>query len=313
MVESLTLEPLTLEPLTLESLEPLKPLQVRVPATSANLGSGFDCLGVALDIWLEVSLEPAPYDQFLYHGQGFIADNPDNLIHHAFKKVFSQLGKPAPSVRLTVHNPIPLARGLGSSSAALVAGLALADAFLDFPLGKDKVFQLAAELEGHPDNVAPAILGQFTTSVKRDDGSYLSRSLPVPASWRWLVAIPDFELSTEQARAVLPLDYPREAVIFNASRTALWTLAIAQQDSSLLAVACQDKVHQPYRQDLVPNLWQTKQALLEAGAVACYLSGAGPTLAAVVCDEALEPACQKIAANFGKVKIVAVADGYYYF
>lgn len=287
-------------------------LNVRVPATSANLGSGFDCLGVALDLWLEVSLELAEHDQFLYHGQGAIADSSDNLIHHAFKRVFAYLGQDAPTVRLTAHNPIPLARGLGSSSAALVAGLALADAFLDFPLGKEQLFQLAAEMEGHPDNVAPAILGQFTTSVRREDGTYLSRSLPVPPTWRWLVAIPDFELSTEKARGVLPSQYARADVIFNASRTALWTLAIAQHDSSLLAVASQDKVHQPYRQDLVPNLGQTKQALLEAGAAACYLSGAGPTLAAVVCDVELEPICQAIAADFGRVVMLEVKDGFTY-
>ena len=215
-------------------------------------------------------------------------------------------------VTFTVDNPIPLARGLGSSSAALVAGIAAADAFLEGALGRDGVFQLAARLEGHPDNVGPAVYGGFTVAARREDGTYLCESLQVPA-WQLLFGIPGFELPTSQARSVLPEHYSRADLIFNAGRTALWSLAVTQNKPELLRVASQDRVHEPYREPLVPGLASCRTALLEVGAYAAFLSGAGPTVG-VVCSANTEAACQTVLRNFvgksGKVLNLSVGEGY---
>jgi homoserine kinase len=257
------------------------PTRVRVPATIANLGPGFDCLGLAVGLWLEASAESNPTPAFIYHGAGTV-DGQTNLMHTGWNAAFAELGLEPPSAKITCHNPIPLARGLGSSSAALVGGAALADAVLGGKLGRDGVLRVCAALEGHPDNVAPAVLGGFTTSVMAD-GLPVSVSLPLPQSWRVLVAVPDFELKTAKARAALPDQYSRSDVIFNASRTALWVAALSTGRFELLRHACQDKMHQPYRAAFVPRLLETIDAALVAGAWAAFLSGAGPSLA-VLCN-----------------------------
>ena len=151
--------------------------RINVPATSANLGPGFDCLGLALDLYLSVKAYPSNDNHFFYSGQGSLDDSPNNLIHEGFQTAYARLDKPAPSITFEVQNPIPLARGLGSSSAALVAGVAIANEMLNNQLGREGVFNLTASLEGHPDNVAPAIYGGFTVSAKKDDGKYLCQSL----------------------------------------------------------------------------------------------------------------------------------------
>jgi len=260
---------------------------VRVPATSANLGPGFDCLGLAVTRYLEVSATLSQNDTFSYTGTGRVADTPDNLTHQGFRAAFARVGKAAPKVSVTARNTIPLARGLGSSSAALVAGAALADTFLGDALGRDGVFQLAAGLEGHPDNVAPAVYGGFTVSAQTDTG-YLCQTLPLPERWHLLFAVPETELLTREARAVLPQTYTRADTIFNTSRCALWTTAVAMDKPDLLRVASQDRLHEPYREPLIPGLASCRKALLDAGANAAFLSGAGPTLGAI-CSESVVP------------------------
>lgn len=286
-------------------------LRIRVPATSANLGPGFDCLGIALSLYLEVTTTPSNQDHFIYTGQGHIADTPDNLMHEGFRAAYSSCNQIAPTITFDVTNPIPLARGLGSSSAALVAGIALADAMMDSKLGREGVFQLAAEMEGHPDNVAPAIYGGFTASVKRGDGSYLCERLELPP-WTFLFAVPTFEVLTSEARAVLPDAYSRADVIFNSSRTALWTLAVALNQPELLRVASQDAIHERFREKLVPGLAKTRQKVLEAGAYAAFLSGAGPTVG-VICNSEIKETCKDILQTFvkdGKVLELKASEGY---
>jgi homoserine kinase len=251
--------------------------RVRVPATIANLGSGFDCLGLAAGLWLEASAEPSAVPEFVYQGAGSV-DGQSNLMHTGWNAAFRELGLEPPSAKIVCQNPIPLARGLGSSSAALVGGAALADAVLGGKLGREGVLRVCTALEGHPDNVAPAVLGGFTTSVMAD-GLPISVSLPLPQGWRVLVAVPDFELKTAKARAALPEQYSRSDLIFNASRTALWVAALATGRFELLRHACQDQMHQPYRAAFVPRLLETIESALSAGAWAAFLSGAGPSLA----------------------------------
>ncbi len=285
--------------------------RIRVPATSANLGPGFDCLGIALKLYLEVTATPSNQDHFFYTGQGKIADLADNLMHEGFRAAYKSLGQNAPTITFEVTNSIPLARGLGSSSAALVAGIAVADAMMENKLGRDGVFQLAAKMEGHPDNVAPAIYGGFTASVERNDGSYLCERLELPP-WTFLFAVPNFELLTSEARRVLPMTYSRADVIFNTSRTALWTLAVALNQPELLPVASQDKLHEPYREKLVPGLAETRQQVLDAGAYAAFLSGAGPTVA-VICNDETKAVCKTILQRFvkdGQILELQASEGY---
>jgi len=288
-------------------------IAIRVPATSANLGPGFDCLGLAVDLYLEVLAHHSEKNRFIYRGEGHLEDSADNLIHRGFQEAHTALGKTAPPIAFEVTNPIPLARGLGSSSAALVAGAALADALLDNSLGREGVFQLTARLEGHPDNVAPAVYGGFTISALTTEGSYLTQSLPLPVSWKLLFATPAFELPTQEARAVLPTRYRRSEVIFNTSRTALWSLAVARNRPELLPVASQDALHEPYRKALIPGLAECRQALLEDGAYAAFLSGAGPTLAVITDQEHLERCrhlLERYASQDGRVLELAAGEGY---
>jgi homoserine kinase len=289
-------------------------IRVRVPATSANLGPGFDCLGLALDLHLTVDAQVQPRDALHYQGEGVVADGPDNLIHLGFRSVFAHVGQTAPSVAFTARNPIPLARGLGSSSAALVAGAALADAMLGGRLGRDGVFALTAALEGHPDNVGPAVYGGLTVAAERADGAgYDTAVVVVPASWRLLFGVPAYELPTERARAAVPKRVSRRDAVLTASRVGLWTLAAARDEPWLLRTASLDVLHEPYREALVPGLADARAALLEAGAYAAYLSGAGPSLAAVAPEGAL-PSCRAVLARFagqgGQVLELRPAQGY---
>jgi homoserine kinase len=281
--------------------------QVRVPATIANLGPGFDALGLAMGLWLEASAERSSEDRFLYDGEGTIPDTPQNMIHQGFRAAFGALGLEAPTVTIRAHNPIPLARGLGSSSAALVAGAALADAMLDGQLGRDGVLRVCAELEGHPDNVAPAVLGGFTASAMNDSGP-VSVSLPLPADWHILVAIPERELLTSQARGALPDAYSRADAVFNLSRAALWVAGIATGRFDVLREACRDAIHQPYRAPLVPGLQRAIDDAISAGALAAFLSGAGPSVAAIALEP--EPVVRALSAYSPRVLRLRPATGY---
>ena len=248
---------------------------MRVPATSANLGPGFDCLGLAVTRDLDVTATLSEHDTFSYSGPGHVAATPDNLTHQGFRAAFAAVGRVAPKVRLEAYNTIPRwpvvsARRRRRSSR----GRRLADAFLDGILGREGVFQLTAGLEGHPDNVAPAVFGGFTVSTKTESG-YLCQALPLPARWTLLFAVPTFELLTAEARAVLPPTYSRADAIFNASRCALWTTAVALDKPELLRAASQDRLHEPYREPLIPGLAACRKALLEAGASAAFFIRGG--------------------------------------
>ena len=289
-------------------------IHVRVPATSANLGPGFDCLGLALDLQLVVEAHVGLPDALHYSGEGHVADRADNLIHEGFRSAYVHLGERPPSVTFVARNPIPLARGLGSSSAALVAGAAAADAALGGRLGRDGVFALTAAIEGHPDNVGPAVYGGLTVAAERGDGNgYDTAVLAVPPSWRLLFGVPGFELPTARARAVLPEQVSRRDAVLTASRAALWALAVARDEPRLLRTASRDVLHEPYREPLVPGLAAARTALLSAGAHAAYLSGAGPSLA-VVAPEAALPACRALLAGFagadGRVLALRAGGGY---
>lgn len=281
---------------------------IRVPATSANLGPGYDCLGLAVDLWLDVKARLQDEDRFSYRGEGQLPDTRHNLTHQGFALACREAGIDVPAVAFEVDNPIPLARGLGSSSAALVAGTVAADVLLNLGLGRDGVFQLCARAEGHPDNVAPAIFGDFTASAFQA-GHWQARSLPLPAGWRFLFAVPEEELPTVAARKVVPHSFSRDDVISTSSRTALWAMAVASGEGELLATATSDVLHQPYRQELLPGLGEALSAALEAGAWGAYLSGAGPTVAAI-CGPEQQQAVAGALDGYGTVLELARAGGY---
>ncbi len=267
-------------------------LEVTVPATTANLGPGFDALGIALDLRLVVHAALGD-DGFAYAGEGPAPSREGNLVHRGFAAGHAAAGATVPAVAFTVENPVPLARGLGSSSAALVAGVAAADAYLGGALGRDGVFAVAADLEGHPDNVGPAVYGGFVVAARGEDGAYVARSFPVPASWRLLFGVPAFEVPTAAARAALPARCSLAEASLTAARAALWVAAVAGDDRALLRTASLDVLHQPHRAGLVPGLTELLADLRAAGADAAFLSGAGPTVGAVLGEDAL-PACREV-------------------
>lgn len=257
-------------------------VSVRVPATTANLGPGFDCLGMALDIHNTVSISLSECLEIRVSGEGSEALPRDasNVAYLAAQALAAVAGVNLPPVCLTLENDIPLARGLGSSAAAIVGALVAADAFLNCGMPLDCLLKLACDIEGHPDNAAPALLGGCIVVVK-DGASIVHAGLPVPADLQLALFIPDFNLPTAEARRVLPRQVDLTDAVFNVGRAALLAAALASGETGLLRTATQDVLHQPYRKSLVPGMDSLFEAALDAGALGVYLSGAGPTILAL--------------------------------
>ena len=258
-------------------------VQVRVPATSANLGPGFDTLGLALSLHNEVVAEEADGITVRIEGEGadWLAQNGGNIVARGVRLAYDETGRAFRGCALTCVNRIPTARGLGSSAAAWVGGLVVGNALLGAPLSKDALLALAARAEGHPDNVAAAVLGGLTVSCAVPAG-IAAVSLPVPRSLAWVVLIPTMTRSTAEARALLPPSVPREDAVFNVQRVALLLASLQAGRSDTLGAALDDRLHQPYRLKLFPWLPDVAAAARAAGALGCVLSGAGPALLAVV-------------------------------
>jgi homoserine kinase len=280
----------------------------RVPASTTNLGPGFDCLGMALQLYNEVAVEPAEALAITVEGDGAatLPRDESNLVYQAISRVHAARGQPAPSVALHLVNRIPLRRGLGSSAAAVVGGLVAGNALLSNSLPASEIDRLAVAMEGHPDNVVPALRGGLTLAAVVDDQVAATRLAPPPAL-RAVVAIPDLEVATSDARAVLPKEISRADAIFNLSRTAFVVAALATGDLGPLAWAMEDRLHQPYRAALIPGLLETIRAAREAGAVGASLSGAGSTILALATErfDAIAGAMQETLARFGLSSRVA--------
>jgi len=258
-------------------------VRVRVPATSANLGPGFDALGLALGLHNEVILEEADGVSVRVEGEGAgrLDDDAKNVVARGVALGFEVAGRPFRGGRLRCVNRIPLSRGLGSSAAAWVGGLVAANALLGEPLDRDALLTAAARAEGHPDNVAAALLGGLTVSCA-DGARVTAVSLPVPREVAWVVLLPEAESSTREARAVLPDSVPRADAVFNVQRVSLLLAALGAGRLDLLGLAMQDRLHQPYRQRLFPWMEAVAAAGRRAGALGCVLSGAGPSMLAAV-------------------------------
>lgn len=258
-------------------------IEVRVPATSANLGPGFDVLGLALGLYNEIVFEEAEGVVVTIEGEGAgrLPTGADNVVARAVRMAYEAAGRRFAGAVLRCVNRIPPARGLGSSAAAWVGGLVAGNAALDSPLDRQAILALASRAEGHPDNVAAALLGGLTVSCAAGD-QVAAVSLPVSPKVEWVVLVPEAESSTKEARAVLGPTVPRADAVFNLQHLGLLLASLAQGREELLRVAMDDKLHQPQRQVLFPWMESVRRVALEAGAFGCVLSGAGPSLLAGV-------------------------------
>lgn len=256
-------------------------ITIKVPATSANLGPGFDSLGLALDLWNESAVELA--DEFSVYvegeGKGKLAQGTNNMIVRAAHKLGERVGKEIYPFVVRCNNHIPLGSGMGSSAAATLTGLLAANELTKAKLSQDEILSLATELEGHPDNVAPALLGGLVVSTMTEE-KVISRKLPI-APFHIIVVVPDFHFPTRETRNSLPKQVHMKDAVHNISRAMLVTEALRTGDLDLLSEVMTDKLHQPYRLKLIPGAEQAMRAMkTEGGASAVALSGAGPSLIA---------------------------------
>jgi homoserine kinase len=262
-------------------------ITVSVPATTANIGPGFDCLGAALSLYNEFRFTRSADDEtaltITVAGPNCetVGRDADNLVYQAFVQLYDRINQPVPPIAIHIVMQVPLARGLGSSATAIVGGLVGANELAGKPYSNAQLADLATAMEGHPDNVVPALLGGARISATGHDRPWEIAELTWHDSIVPIVAIPDFELSTRAARSVLPETYSRSDVIFNASHLGLLLQGLATGNRDWLTAALQDKIHQPYRQCLIPGYAAVHAAAIAAGAYGLVISGAGPTLLAL--------------------------------
>ncbi|PSN12306.1 homoserine kinase [filamentous cyanobacterium CCP5] len=283
---------------------------VSVPATTANIGPGFDCLGAALTLYnrFHFTVLAAATGQVSISVTGLeakrVATDTSNLVYRAFEQFFQRRQQPPPGVNIAIELGVPLARGLGSSSTAIIGGLLGANSLAGHPLSQSEIAALATEIEGHPDNVVPALVGGCQLAAEDH-----SQWTVCPIDWHPeiipVVAIPDFELSTQSARAVLPQNYSRADAIFNAAHLGLLLQALRTNNSDWLSRAMGDRIHQPYRQTLIPGYDSVAIAASRAGAHGLVISGAGPTLLALTPAPKAEAVRQAMATAWQQAGIQA--------
>jgi homoserine kinase len=259
--------------------------RAKVPATSANLGPGFDALGIALSMYAWIELAPSEVTQVTLLGPQMngLPTDKSNLLYTMAQRVFDVAGAAVPELDIRVYSDIPLTRGLGSSAAAIVGALGAANALIGCPLPDEELFRLATAEEGHPDNVGPALFGGIVSAVW-DGAQAMHIRIEPPKGLTALVAIPSYELSTNKARAALPDQISRADAVFNLSRASLLTAALATGRLDVIRHAMDDRIHQPYRAPLVPGLARVLREATSYGALGAALSGAGPTAIAFVDD-----------------------------
>ena len=267
-------------------------ISVKVPATTANIGAGFDCLGMAFPIYNTITIEETVLpgtgieinaikdenttgDLMLEH----VPLDETSIIYKAVELLYNSIGQSPSELKITVQSQIPVARGLGSSASVIVGGLLAANELLGRPADEVALLSIATEVEGHPDNVTPAIVGGLVLSSQEDDGRVVYTKLDWPDEWAITVCIPDYELSTDISRSVLPKEVPMADAVFNAKRLGMFVQAVNKKDEDLIRLALQDRLHQPYRMKLVPGLDKINENLKHVEDVfGCVLSGAGPSI-----------------------------------
>ncbi|NBD17358.1 MAG: homoserine kinase [Cyanobacteria bacterium] len=286
---------------------------VQVPATTANLGPGFDCLGVALSLhnWFQFTKQAAGTSpvEIIVQGQeaAGVSTNTNNLLYRAFSQFYEDFGETPPPIKIEIELGVPLSRGLGSSATAIVGGLLAANTFAGHPLEDRDLLRSAIALEGHPDNIVPAFLGGCRLAVPTEKDWEIAE-IPWSEKLVPVVAIPNFELSTEAARAVLPSQFSRDVAIFNAAHLGLLLRAIETGRGDWLRVGMQDQLHQPYRQQLITGYTAVEAAALTAGAYGVAISGAGPTILAITSMGDAPSVAQEMQTAWQKEGIAATVE-----
>jgi homoserine kinase len=263
----------------MSAAHPSRGLRIALPATSANLGPGFDAAGLALSMHLTVEAHTAPAFEVRATGRdaALCGALENNLVLDTYRDVLTRAGVAVQPLHLTLHNEIPLGMGCGSSAAALLAGVALANHFGGLKLTDSAIVAEASRREGHPDNVAACWFGGFTVSAE-DQGRIEAANFPGDPTWEMLLALPSTSLATKMARALLPQSYSKADAIFNVQRASLLVAAFAQGRLDLLATAMQDRMHQPFRADACPLLKTLLPLAAEPEIAGVALSGAGPSV-----------------------------------
>ncbi len=292
-------------------------VEVRAPATTANLGPGYDCLGMALDLWNTLTVEVLPAGSepavvVLGEGAGELEADAQNLTYRAMEFLFNEADVPLPPLSLRCNNSIPLSRGMGSSAAAISGGLVAANWLLDNVFSQDDLLEMAATIEGHPDNVAAAIHGGMRLVVMNDDRLYTA-PIRVPADMQAVLFIPERRIATADARRVLPDQIPIADAVYNMSRTALLVASMESDRPEYLNIATQDRLHQPYRQTIFPQMKVIFAAAQAAGALGVFLSGSGSTILALTRDRAMTVAYEmfdaaRLAGVDGRVEVTQPTD-----
>lgn len=267
-------------------------VSVKVPATTANLGPGFDCLGLALPVYnivtveetimpgtgIEINIIDETHEQDIIS----IPTDENNIVYKAIELLYNSIGQTPSELKITIKTHIPIARGLGSSAAVIIGGLMAANELLGRPADEAALLSIATEIENHPDNITPAVVGGFVVSSLEEDGSVIYSKMNWPKDWNITVCIPDYELATDIARSVLPPEVPMRDAIFNLKHTAMLVQAVNTHDEKLMKAALNDRLHQQYREKLIPGLKEIKEALKhEENVMGVVISGAGPSVLVV--------------------------------
>lgn len=260
---------------------------VRVPATSANMGAGFDTLGIALNLYsrLEVEETESGLEIITINNTGSVQSDKTNLVYRAMEKVFEKTGYTPSGLRIKQKSRIPMTRGLGSSSACIIGGMLAANVMSGRKLTYPEILDMATEMEGHPDNVGPAMYGGFCISAS-DNGKTMVKSIKLKHGLKFAVMIPSFFVATKKSRGVLPeLIHFRDAAS-NISSASIFQAAMASGDYELLKFGVRDKIHQPFRKGYIDGFDDIFKKTYEAGSLATYLSGSGPTIVSILTEDA---------------------------
>lgn len=290
-------------------------VSVKVPATVANLGCGFDCFGLALPIYNTVIIEETVLPgtgveiNIVSENDGEIINIPtdkNNICYKAIELLYGYIGQIPSEMKITIKTSIPIARGLGSSSSVIVGGLIAANELLGNPADESVLLSIATEIEGHPDNITPAIVGGVTLSSLEEDGSVIYRKLPWPENWKVTVCIPDYELATDISRSVLPKEVSMKDAVYNLKKSAMFVEALHTKDEALMKLALKDRLHQPYRMKLVPGMGAIVNALKHTeGVIGTVLSGAGPSIAVFSNASALDRIKETVTNTWHDINVTA--------
>jgi homoserine kinase len=261
-------------------------IEVRVPATSANMGPGFDCLGVALNLYNSFYFEETEAGLHI-EGCDEAYRNENNLVYTSMKKCFHLIGYKEKGLKIIFETSIPESRGLGSSASCILGGILAANEIGKGNLSKAEILELATEIEGHPDNIAPALFGGMTIAINEGKKVYYEK-ISLSKDLKFCALIPDFNLSTKEARAVLPDKVPYKDAVFNVGRASLLVAALANGNLEQLKAACEDKLHEIYRGGLIENYYEIIEESMRLNTLGVFLSGAGPTIMVMLKEDEVE-------------------------